>query len=204
MFKNTSTGGKREGDEDACRRALHCIRAKLTNGSCFSCFSFLFKFVTQEKISESLLSWRWMCRCCCSSISPGFAESSWQGNREETCRSQITCNGQLQISHLIISFLYFYLPRVGVFLTTFSFFLSSSFVFILTFKRGTQPSCQFRLVSYIVSPTREGGVSRAAERAAPSVFRIMISFFLSFRQSTRNHKGKFTLRHCECIARHKG
>lgn len=106
--------------------------------------------------------------------------------------------------YLFLIFLSHSLPRVGVFLTTFSFFLSSSFVFILTFKRGTQPSCQFRLVSYIVSPTREGGVSRAAERAAPSVFRIMISFFLSFRQSTRNHKGKFTLRHCECIAHHKG
>ncbi|XP_044023146.1 syntaxin-binding protein 6 isoform X3 [Siniperca chuatsi] len=54
-----------------------------------------------ERNLGSLLSWRWMCRCCCSSVSPGIAESSWQGNREETSPSQITCNGQLQISHII-------------------------------------------------------------------------------------------------------
>lgn len=47
----------------------------------------------------SLLSWRWMCWCRRSSISLGFAESSWQGNHEETSPSQITCNGQLEIFH---------------------------------------------------------------------------------------------------------
>lgn len=81
-------------------------------------------------------------------------------------------------SYLFLIFLSRVLPCEGVFLTTFSCFLSTSFVFILTFTRSTQPSCQFTLFSYIVSPTREEGMSKAAERAALSVFRILIRFFV--------------------------
>lgn len=57
------------------------------------------------------------------------------------------------------------------------FLYPQSFVFILTFTRFTQPSFQFRLVSYIVYPAGEEGMSGATERAAPSLFRIAISFF---------------------------
>ncbi|XP_029900139.1 syntaxin-binding protein 6 isoform X2 [Myripristis murdjan] len=44
---------------------------------------------------ESLLSLRWMCQCCCSSISSGFAESSWQGKHQASSPPQITHNGLL-------------------------------------------------------------------------------------------------------------
>lgn len=88
------------------------------------------------------------------------------------------------------------------------FLYPQSFVFILTSTRSTQPSCQFRLVSYIVYPAGEEGMSRAAERAAPSLFRIAISFFSFFfffvilaeyRESHRDVHSEI----CEGTAHHK-
>lgn len=116
-----------------------------------------------------------MCRFCCSSISPGFAESSWQGNHEETSPSHITCNGQPHASHLPVSLFppHSLSPMCGEILNYFlSFFFPlspPSFVLILTFMRSTQPFCRFGLLPYIVSQTREEGMSRAAERAALSI-----------------------------------
>lgn len=86
----------------------------------FFCFS-LFQVHDLGRNCGSLLIWRWMQQCSCSSIFPIFADSSWRGNREETSLSQITCNGQLQISHFISVFIsvLLSLPCVGILLRTF-------------------------------------------------------------------------------------
>lgn len=55
-YKHEQQKKKRGGDEDAHRRALHCIRAKLTNGSCFSVL-FFFSSSWLKQISGSPLSW---------------------------------------------------------------------------------------------------------------------------------------------------
>lgn len=86
----------------------------------FFCFS-LFQVHDFGRNCGCLLIWRWMQQCSCSSIFPIFADSSWRGNREETSLSQITCNGQLQISHFISVFIsvLLSLPCVGILLRTF-------------------------------------------------------------------------------------
>lgn len=163
---------KREGDKDAHRHALHCIRAKLTNGSCFSCFSFFQVHDLGRNLGVPaelemdvpvplLFDFSRLCRVI-------LAGESWRDRP-----SQITCNGQLRISHLISLCLYFCLSLSRAYsLLLCSLFLSPSFVFTLTFMRSTQPSHQFRLLSQM----REEGMSGVAERAAPSLFRIIISF----------------------------
>ena len=117
------------------------------------------------------------------------------GDRPPFPRS--TCDGQLQISHLISLSVYFcltpFLSRVGIFLTTFSLSLPSpSFVFQFDLheERTTFLSA---LAAFL--PEKKGWV-----RAAPSVFRIITGFFGVFfvipAEYEESQKTKFTERHC--------
>lgn len=124
-----------------------------------------------------------MCRCHCALISPGFAESSWHGNHEETSLSHIPCNGQLQISHPISLCLYVFLTLSLIWAYSRALSLSTlsivCFHFDLHEKHPHTPSVQSAFLHLT-----EDGMSRAAQRTAPSIFRIMISFFQSTTKVT--------------------
>lgn len=189
-MKKTHSRRKKKGRQRCTKVCTALHQSEVDKWFFFLLLFFFFYLHDLVRNLKSLWSWRWIYRCLCSSTSPGFAESSWQMDHEETSPSQITCNGQLQITHFITFYVFIYssLP-LSLFLLWahfehFCFFLTPSFVFILTFKRNTLPSPQFRLLSYILSQMREGGMGTAPERAVPSVFGIIMSF-LSFLQSTR-------------------
>lgn len=145
---------------------------------------------------------RRMCRCCSRffDFPPAFAESSWQWGRPALF-PRSTCDGQLQISHLISLSVYFcltpFLSHIGIFLTTFSLSLPSpSFVFRFDLheERTTFLSAQAAFL-----PVKKGWV-----RAAPSVSRIITGFcfFFFFCHSCRVW-GKSENFHREAL-RHKG
>lgn len=142
---------------------------------------------------------RRMCRCCSRffDFPPAFAESSWQWGRPALF-PRSTCDGQLQISHLISLSVYFcltpFLSHIGIFLTTFSLSLPSpSFVFRFDLheERTTFLSAQAAFL-----PVKKGWV-----RAAPSVSRIITGFCFFFffvipAEYEESQKTKFTERHC--------
>lgn len=95
-----------------------------------------------------------------SSISPGFAESFWQDDREDTSffPDHLQRSATNLSFHIYVSLYPFTLSLLPCFLFS---PLSPSFVFTLTFRRSTQPSPQFRLLSFI-NRTRRDEPERAA------------------------------------------
>lgn len=178
-------------------KGIHCIASEWSwqKVLSFFCFSF-FQVHDLGRNRGSLLSWRWMCQCPCYSISPSFAESFWQGNHEETCPSQITCNGLLQISHFISLslFLSHSFSLVWAYCWALSIFLSPSFPHFDLHKEHTNfPSVQ---AAFLHPFSNERGKVEWSTRKGSS-----LSIPAEYKDG---HKLSSQCRPCKCAYYHKG
>lgn len=118
---------KGEGDKDAHRQSLHCLRAKLTNYSFFFSFSF-FKFMTCRDILGPCWDGDGCAGAAALQFLPALQSHPGRGimKRPALPRSPATVSCKHLILYLSFIFVSLPLPCVGLFLSTFSFFLSSN------------------------------------------------------------------------------
>lgn len=200
-YEHVQQKKKRGGDEDAHRRALHCIRAKLTNGSCFSRSFLFFKFMTEKKSQGPCWVGRRMCRCRSRSFEPpspppAFAESSWQWGRPAPFSQIYLRRSAANISpHLSERlFLSHSLPLSCWHLP--DHFLPFPPLPIFCFSVWPSRRAHNLPVSSGCFSPREEGMSKGSSLGIQDHYGLLWGFFVIPAEYEESQKTKFTERHC--------